>query len=55
MVNLDVTVDEAEIDQINLLKSLVEFNDKSRPKAADDKGKNGNTFESAYALYEDRK
>ena len=54
-VNLDVNVDEAEIDQSNLLKSLVKLNDKSRPKAADHKGKNGNTFESAYALFEDRK
>ena len=48
-------IDEAEIDQSNLIKKLVQFNDKSRPRTAEGKDKKGNTFESVNALYEGRK
>ena len=34
-----IAIDEAEKDQNNLLGKMVEFNDKSRPKNKDGKGK----------------
>ena len=49
-----INIDKAEIDQSNLLKYLVEFNDKSRPRTAEGKGKKRNIYERAYALYEGR-
>ena len=42
------------MDQSNLLKNLVEFNDKSRPRITQGKDKKRDTCESAYALYEGR-
>ena len=42
-------IDEAEMDQINLLKNMLELNDKSRPRKKEDKE---NTFESVNAFYE---
>ena len=42
---------EAEEDQSNLLKNIVEFDHKSRPKTIEGKDKKY-TYESAYALYE---
>ena len=47
-----INIDEAEIDQSNLLKNLVEFNNKSRPRNIEGKDKKRDTCESAYALYE---
>ena len=44
-------MDEAEMDQSNLLKDMVEFNDKSRPRKKEDEGKR-NIFDSVNALYE---
>ena len=38
-------MDEAEMDQSNLLKDMVEFNDKSRPRKKEDEGKR-NIFDS---------
>ena len=49
------SIDEAEIDQSNLIKKLVEFNDKSRARTAEGKDKKRNAFESVNALYESRK
>ena len=46
-----VNIDEAEVDLSNLLKNLVEFNNKSRPSTIEGKEKK-DTFESAYALDE---
>ena len=40
--------------QSNLLKNLVEFNDKSRPKTIEGKDEKRNTYESDQALYEGR-
>ena len=45
-----IKIDEAEIDQNNILKNIVEFNNKSRP--IENKVKKRDTYESAYALYE---
>ena len=45
---------EVEEDQINLLKNLIEFNNKSRPKSKEGKDKKRGTYESAYALYKGR-
>ena len=45
-------IDEAETDHNNLLKHLVHFNDKSRPRTTEGKEKKRNTYESAYVLYE---
>ena len=42
------------MDQRNLIKNLVEFNERSRPKTAKSKDKKRNTFESLNALYEGR-
>ena len=48
-------IDEAEVDQSNLLEDMVEFNEKSRPTKKEDKEKKKrNTFESVNALYEGR-
>ena len=43
---------EAEEDQSNLLKNIVEFNDKSRPRTKQGLCKKSDTYESVYALYE---
>ena len=43
-----ITKDEAEVDQSNLLKYIVELNEKLRPKTKEGK----DTYESACALYE---
>ena len=47
-----INIGEAEIDKINLLNNLAEFNEKSRPRATEGKDKERNTLESANALYE---
>ena len=39
------------MDQANLLKSMIEFNGKSRPRKKEEKEKKRNTFESVNALY----
>ena len=49
-----INIDEAEIDQNNLLKNIVQFNKKSRLRTTEGKDKKRNTFESAIALYEGR-
>ena len=41
-------------DQINLLKNILEFNIKPRPRTTEGKDKKRNTYESAYACYEGR-
>ena len=40
------------MDQSNLLKNTVKFNDKSRPKTKEGKNKKPDTYESVNALYE---
>ena len=45
------TIVEVEEDQSNLLKNIVEFNNKSRLKSKEGKHKKRNTYEGAYALY----
>ena len=47
-------IDEVEIDQSNLLKNIVEFYNKSRPRTLETKNKKKDTYESAYTLYEGR-
>ena len=47
-----ITIDEADEDKSNLLKNIVEFNDKSRPRTKEGKDKKRETYESIYALYE---
>ena len=36
-----INIDETEMDQSNLLKNLVEFNNKSRPRTTEGKDKKG--------------
>ena len=48
-----INIDEAEMDQSSLLKNLVGFKNKSRPRTTEGKDKK-NTYESAYDLYEGR-
>ena len=45
---------EAEVDQNNPLKNIVEFTEKSRPRSKEGKDKKRDIYESAYALYEGR-
>ena len=47
-----ISIDEAEMDQSNLLKNVLEFNVKSRPRKRRWLGKKGNAFNSVNALYE---
>ena len=47
-----INIDEAEIDQTNLLKDWKEFSDKSRPITKKYRDKIRNTFERLNALYE---
>ena len=42
------------MDQSNLLKNIVEFNNKSKPRAIEGKDKKRGTYESVYAPYEGR-
>ena len=49
-----INIDEAEMDQRNLLKNIVEFNNKSRLRTIEAKDKERDTYEIAYALYEGR-
>ena len=43
------------MDQSNLLKHFVEFNNKSRPRITEGKDKDRNTLERVNALYESQK
>ena len=43
---------EAKEDQSHLLKDVVEFNNKSKPRTKEGKDKKRDTYEKAYALYE---
>ena len=36
------------------IKSIIEFNEKSKPRTKGDKDKKRDTYESAYAVYEGR-
>ena len=53
--NQNASIVEVADDQGNLLNIIVEFNNKSRLRSKEGKGKKGDTYESAYALYESRK
>ena len=47
-----INLDEAEMDQSNLLKNIVEFYSISRSRTIEGKDKKRDSYESAYALYE---
>ena len=47
-----ISIDEAEMDQSNLIENKVGFNNKTRPKKEDKRKKN--FFDSISALYEGR-
>ena len=47
-----ISINEADMDQTNLLENMVKFSNKSRPKTKEGKDKNQNTFDSVDALYE---
>ena len=49
-----ISLVEAEMGQSNLLKNIVEFYNKSRPRTIEGKDKKRGTYESAYALYGSR-
>ena len=49
-----ISINETEMHRTNLLKNMVKFNDKSRPRSKEDKNKKRNTFDSVTALYEGR-
>ena len=52
--NGKISIDEADIDRSSLLNGLKDFNDRARPKTAQDENKKWNIYKSAYALYESR-
>ena len=47
-----ISIDEADMDQSNLLENMVEFNNKSRPIITESNNKKRNTFDSVSDLYE---
>ena len=47
-----INIDEAEMDQNNLLKNAVEFNNKSRTRTIEGKDRKRDTYESVYNLCE---
>ena len=47
-----INIDEAEMDQNNLLKNGKEFSEKSKARTKDGKDKKRNTFENVNAFYE---
>ena len=49
-----ISIDEAEMDQTNLLENIIKFNNKYKPKTKEGKGKKQNTFDSINALFEAR-
>ena len=49
-----ISIDEAEMDQTNLLENMEKFNNKSRSTSKEDKNKKLNTFDSVNTLYEGR-
>ena len=49
-----INIDEAEMNQTNLLENIVKFDSKSKPQARDRKDKKRNTFDSVNALDEGR-
>ena len=51
----EASIVEAEEDQSNLLKNIVEFKNKSRPKNKEGKDKKRDNCETVYAFYEGRK
>ena len=48
-----INKDEAEMDQVHLLKNLVGFNNRSRPKTTEGKDKK-KISENVYSVYEGR-
>ena len=54
MLSGEITVSEADEKQSNLLKNILEFNDKARPKSKADKKEKNHTCKSVNALYESR-
>ena len=50
--NGKVRIDEAEMEQTNLLENIVNFSNKSKPRSKRDKDKKQNTYDSINALYE---
>ena len=47
-------MDEAEMDQSDLLKNVVELNNKTRSRTKEGKDKKVNIYESVYTLYQGR-
>ena len=47
-------IDEAEVNQTNLLENIVKLNNKSKQKRKEGKDKKRNTFDSVNALFEGR-
>ena len=52
--NKKISIDEAEMEQTNLLENILDFSSKSRPRSEKDKDKKQNTFDSINPLYEGR-
>ena len=50
-----ISIDKAEMNQTNLLESMVKFNNKARPSSTEKQGKKQNTFDSVNTLYAGQK
>ena len=46
-----ISIIKEEVNQSNILKKIVEFNNKNTPKSMKNNNKKGDTFESGYPLY----
>ena len=50
--NGKISIDEAEMEQTNLLENIVNFSNKSKPRSKRDKDKEQNTYDSTNVPYE---
>ena len=46
-----ISIDEAEMDQTNLLETMVKFKNKCMPRLMEDNDKKGNTFDNVNNLF----
>ena len=49
-----ISINEADLDQTNLLENMIKFNNKSRPRSKEERDKKQNTFDSVNDLEEGR-
>ena len=55
IILIKISIDKAEMNQTNLLESMVKFNNKARPSSTEKQGKKQNTFDIVDTLYAGQK